>query len=88
MRTVLVLFDALNRHHLGPYGGTRVATPSFDRLPDRRFRHTVSTLRHPLRRMQAVPSPQALAAPCPVRRSWAATQSRCGTAFPTCRPEA
>lgn len=37
MKAVLVLFDSLNRHMLGPYGGTRVPTPNFDRLA----RHTV-----------------------------------------------
>lgn len=32
MKTVFVLFDSLNRHLLGPYGGTRIPTPNFDRL--------------------------------------------------------
>ncbi len=35
MRVVFVLFDSLNRHLLGPYGGTRIATPNFDRLAAR-----------------------------------------------------
>ena len=32
MKAVFVLFDSLNRHLLGPYGGTRIPTPNFDRL--------------------------------------------------------
>ncbi|WP_127903906.1 sulfatase [Solirhodobacter olei] len=35
MKTVFVLFDSLNRHLLGPYGGTRISTPNFDRLAAR-----------------------------------------------------
>jgi len=35
MRTVFVLFDSLNRHLLGPYGGSRIPTPNFDRLAAR-----------------------------------------------------
>ncbi len=35
MKTVFVLFDSLNRHMLGCYGGTRVPTPNFDRLAAR-----------------------------------------------------
>lgn len=35
MKTVFVLFDSLNRHILGPYGGRRVPTPNFDRLARR-----------------------------------------------------
>ena len=35
MKTVFVLFDSLNRHLLGPYGGTRIPTPNFDRLARR-----------------------------------------------------
>jgi arylsulfatase A-like enzyme len=35
MRCVFLLFDSLNRHLLGPYGGTRIATPNFDRLAAR-----------------------------------------------------
>jgi arylsulfatase A-like enzyme len=35
MKAVFVLFDSLNRHMLGPYGGTRVPTPNFDRLAQR-----------------------------------------------------
>ena len=39
MKTVLVLFDSLNRHMLGCYGGTRVPTPNFDRLAARSVRY-------------------------------------------------
>lgn len=35
MKTVFVLFDSLNRHMLGAYGGTRIPTPNFDRLAAR-----------------------------------------------------
>jgi arylsulfatase A-like enzyme len=35
MRVVFVLFDSLNRHALGAYGGTAVPTPNFDRLAGR-----------------------------------------------------
>lgn len=35
MKAVFVLFDSLNRHVLGPYGGRRVPTPNFDRLAAR-----------------------------------------------------
>ena len=35
MRAVFVLFDSLNRHMLGAYGGTRIPTPNFDRLAKR-----------------------------------------------------
>ncbi len=35
MKTVFVLFDSLNRHALGAYGGTAIATPNFDRLAQR-----------------------------------------------------
>jgi arylsulfatase A-like enzyme len=35
MKTVLVLFDSLNRHMLGAYGGKRIPTPNFDRLAKR-----------------------------------------------------
>jgi len=35
MRAVFVMFDSLNRHVLGPYDGTRVPTPNFDRLAAR-----------------------------------------------------
>lgn len=47
MKVVFVLFDSLNRHLLGPYGGTRVATPNFDRLAARAAtfeRHYVGSL--------------------------------------------
>jgi arylsulfatase A-like enzyme len=47
MRTVFLLFDSLNRHLLGAYGGTRVATPNFDRLAGRARvydRHYVGSL--------------------------------------------
>jgi arylsulfatase A-like enzyme len=32
MKAVFVLFDSLNRHMLGAYGGSRIPTPNFDRL--------------------------------------------------------
>jgi len=35
MRCVFLLFDSLNRHMLGAYGGTRIETPNFDRLAAR-----------------------------------------------------
>ncbi|KAA0596039.1 sulfatase [Azospirillum lipoferum] len=35
MRMVFVLFDSLNRHALGAYGGTAIPTPNFDRLSRR-----------------------------------------------------
>jgi arylsulfatase A-like enzyme len=35
MKAVFVLFDSLNRHMLGPYGGKRIPTPNFDRLARR-----------------------------------------------------
>lgn len=35
MKTVFVLFDSLNRHMLGCYGGKRIPTPNFDRLAAR-----------------------------------------------------
>ena len=35
MKTVFVLFDSLNRHLLGAYGGQRIPTPNFDRLAKR-----------------------------------------------------
>ncbi|HYF07328.1 MAG TPA: sulfatase, partial [Acetobacteraceae bacterium] len=35
MRLIFVLFDSLNRHALGPYGGQAVPTPNFDRLARR-----------------------------------------------------
>lgn len=35
MKTVFVLFDSLNRHMLGAYGGKRIPTPNFDRLAQR-----------------------------------------------------
>jgi arylsulfatase A-like enzyme len=35
MKAVFVLFDSLNRHMLGAYGGTRIPTPNFDRLAKR-----------------------------------------------------
>ena len=47
MKAVLVLFDSLNRAILGPYGGTRVPTPNFDRLARRAVRfdgHHVGSL--------------------------------------------
>ena len=47
MKTVFVLFDSLNRHMLGPYGGKRIPTPNFDRLAKRCVtfdRHYVGSL--------------------------------------------
>lgn len=47
MRCVFLLFDSLNRHLLGPYGGRRIPTPSFDRLALRALtfeRHYVGSL--------------------------------------------
>lgn len=47
MKAVLVLFDSLNRHMLGCYGGTRIPTPNFDRLAARAVRfdgHYVGSL--------------------------------------------
>ena len=35
MRAVFVLFDSLNRHMLGCYGGESIATPNFDRFSKR-----------------------------------------------------
>jgi len=35
MKCVFVLFDSLNRHMLGAYGGKRIPTPNFDRLAQR-----------------------------------------------------
>ncbi|MGV3652397.1 MAG: sulfatase [Devosia sp.] len=35
MKTVFLLFDSLNRHMLGPYGGMALPTPNFDRLAKR-----------------------------------------------------
>lgn len=35
MRTIFVLFDSLNRSAMGPYGGTSVRTPNFDRFARR-----------------------------------------------------
>jgi hypothetical protein len=35
MRLIYILFDSLNRHALGAYGGTAVPTPNFDRLAAR-----------------------------------------------------
>jgi arylsulfatase A-like enzyme len=32
LKAVFVLFDSLNRHMLGCYGGKRISTPNFDRL--------------------------------------------------------
>jgi arylsulfatase A-like enzyme len=47
VKTVFVLFDSLNRHMLGCYGGTRIPTPNFDRLAARTMvhdRHYVGSL--------------------------------------------
>ena len=39
VKAVFVLFNSLNRHMLGCYGGTRVPTPNFDRLAARSVVH-------------------------------------------------
>jgi len=47
MKTVFVLFDSLNRHLLGAYGGKRIPTPNFDRLAAKSLtfdRHYVGSL--------------------------------------------
>ena len=47
MRTVFLMFDSLNRHALGCYGGTAIPTPNFDRLARRSVifdRHFVGSL--------------------------------------------
>jgi arylsulfatase A-like enzyme len=47
MKTAFVLFDSLNRHLLGCYGGTRFPTPGFDRLAARSLvfdKHYVGSL--------------------------------------------
>jgi len=47
MRLIFVMFDSLNRHALGSYGGTTVATPNFDRLAERAVtfeRHYVGSM--------------------------------------------
>ena len=47
MKVVFILFDSLNRHMLGCYGGKRIATPNFDRLAARSVvfdRHYVGSL--------------------------------------------
>lgn len=47
MRTIFVIFDSLNRHVLGAYGGRAVATPNFDRFARRSMtfdRHYVGSL--------------------------------------------
>ena len=52
MKAVFVLFNSLNRHMLGPYGGTRMPTPNFDRLA----------------RALASPSTGTMSAACPACR--------------------
>ena len=47
MRLILLLFDSLNRHVLGRYGGTRSATPNFDRLAERAVRLRQALCRQP-----------------------------------------
>lgn len=47
MKVVFLLFDSLNRHMLGPYGGTRIPTPNFDRLARRAVTfdgHTIGSM--------------------------------------------
>jgi arylsulfatase A-like enzyme len=43
MKAVFVLFDSLNRHMLGAYGGSRIPTPNFDRLAKRSLTLSRST---------------------------------------------
>ena len=50
MRAVLVLFDSLNRHALGCYGGTAVATPNFDRFASRGNSETANKLLSAMRK--------------------------------------
>ena len=52
MKTVFVLFDSLNRHMLGAYGGTRIPTPNFDRLAER----CVTFDRHYVGSMPCIPA--------------------------------
>ncbi len=52
MKTVFVLFDSLNRHMLGAYGGARIPTPNFDRLAQR----AVTFDRHYVGSMPCIPA--------------------------------
>ena len=52
MKVVFALFDSLNRHMLGPYGGTRISTPNFDRLAQ----HTITFDNHYVGSMPCMPA--------------------------------
>ena len=52
MKVVFVLFDSLNRHLLGAYGGTRIPTPAFDRLA----RHATTFDRHYVGSLPCMPA--------------------------------
>ncbi|TPW25971.1 sulfatase [Pararhizobium mangrovi] len=52
MKVVFVLFDSLNRHMLGPYGGSTVATPNFDRLAE----HSVTFDKHYVGSLPCMPA--------------------------------
>ncbi|MBB3237396.1 sulfatase [Phyllobacterium endophyticum] len=52
MKVVFALFDSLNRHMLGPYGGTRIPTPNFDRLAQ----HTITFDNHYVGSMPCMPA--------------------------------
>jgi len=52
VKAVLVLFDSLNRHMLGSYGGTRIPTPNFDRLA----KHSVSFDQHYVGSLPCMPA--------------------------------
>ncbi|MGH6920376.1 MAG: sulfatase-like hydrolase/transferase, partial [Geminicoccaceae bacterium] len=52
MRVVFALFDSLNRKALEPYGGSVIATPSFNRLAER----AISFDRHYIGSMPCMPA--------------------------------
>ncbi|MCC2688338.1 MAG: type phosphodiesterase / nucleotide pyrophosphatase family protein, partial [Rhizobiaceae bacterium] len=52
MKAVFVLFDSLNRHMLGCYGGKRISTPNFDRLS----RQSVTFDRHYVGSLPCMPA--------------------------------
>ncbi len=52
MRCVFLLFNSLNRHMIGPYGGTRIPTPNFDRLA----RHSAAFDRHYVGSLPCMPA--------------------------------
>ncbi|MCB1341602.1 MAG: sulfatase [Pseudooceanicola sp.] len=67
MRVILILFDSLNRHQLGPYGGT-VVTPAFDRLAARGVTHD----RHYVGSLPCIPARRDMQTgrTCFFHRSW------------------